>query len=289
MPHLILVLSALIWGATYPSTKAVLAQLPPFSFMFVRFFLGCLLVALAVLALRRRIRCDPATLRMSFIATVFLFLGFALQTEGLVTTTASKSAFITVQYVFLVPLFLRRFEPRTWAAAALSLTGLWLLVDPQGEMTRGDLLTLGCAAAYAGHISCLESFTQKSDPLSLFLWQLAMITVAMFPAMLWERPGADAFALTPLLLSALLVNGVFATGAFAIQVWAQKRLPAPRVALIFSLEPLFAAWLAWLFLDEQLSGRGWIGSLLIVGAVLWGTLGPAASAPKTPLAASHAS
>lgn len=289
MPHLILVLSALIWGATYPSTKAVLTQLQPFSFMFVRFFLGCLLVALAVFALRRRIWYDPATLRMSFIATVFLFLGFALQTEGLVTTTASKSAFITVQYVFLVPLLLRRFEPRTWAAAALSLAGLWLLVDPQGEMTRGDLLTLGCAAAYAGHISCLESFTQKSDPLSLFLWQLVMITVAMFPAMLWERPGADAFALTPLLLSALLVNGVFATGAFAIQVWAQKRLPAPRVALIFSLEPLFAAWLAWLFLDEQLSGRGWVGSMLIVGAVLWGTLGPAASAPKTPLAASHAS
>ncbi|MBM4133268.1 MAG: DMT family transporter [Nitrospira sp.] len=289
MPHLILVLSALIWGATYPSTKAVLAQLPPFSFMFVRFLLGCLLVAAAVLALRRRIQCDPATLRMSVIATVFLFLGFALQTEGLVTTTASKSAFITVQYVFLVPLFLRRFEPRTWAAAGLSLAGLWLLVDPQGEMTRGDLLTLGCAAAYAGHISCLESFTQKSDPLSLFLWQLVMITVAMVPAMLWERPGADAFSLTPLLLSALLVNGVFATGAFAIQVWAQKRLPAPRVALIFSLEPLFAAWLAWLFLDEHLSGRGWVGSTLIVGAVLWGTLGPAASAPKTPLAASHAS
>jgi drug/metabolite transporter (DMT)-like permease len=102
----------------------------------------------------------------------------------------------------------------------------------------------------------------------------------MFPAMLWERPEAGAFALTPLLLSALLVNGVFATGAFAIQVWAQKRLPAPRVALIFSLEPLFAAWLAWLFLDEHLSGRGWVGSILIVGAVLWGTLGSAASAPK---------
>lgn len=289
MPHLILVLSALIWGATYPSTKAVLTQLPPFSFMFVRFFLGCLLVVVAVLVLRRRIRHDPATLRMSFIATVFLFLGFALQTEGLVTTTASKSAFITVQYVFLVPLFLRRFGGRTWAAAGLSVAGLWLLVDPQGEMTRGDLLTLGCAAAYAGHISCLEAFTQKSDPLSLFLWQLVMITVAMFPAMLWERPGGDAFALTPLLLSALLVNGVFATGAFAIQVWAQKRLPAPRVALIFSLEPLFAAWLAWLFLDEQLSGRGWVGSMLIVGAVLLGTLGSAASEPRAPLASSHAS
>jgi len=82
MPHLILVLSALIWGATYPSTKAVLAQLTPFSFMFVRFFLGCLLVVVAVLVLRRRIRHDPATLRMSFIATVFLFLGFALQPKG---------------------------------------------------------------------------------------------------------------------------------------------------------------------------------------------------------------
>ncbi|MFM8552453.1 MAG: DMT family transporter, partial [Nitrospiraceae bacterium] len=244
MPQFILLLSALIWGATYPSTKAVLAQLPPFSFMFVRFLLGLLLVSAAALAWKRRIRSDPATLQRSAIASVFLFLGFALQTEGLVYTTASKSAFITVQYVFLVPLFLRRFGGRTWGAAALSVAGLWLLVDPQGEMNRGDLLTLACAAAYAGHISCLESFTHKSDPLSLFIWQLVMVTAGMFPAMLWERPGIEAFALTPLLLMALLVNGVFATGAFAIQVWVQKRLAAPRVALIFSLEPVFAVWLA---------------------------------------------
>ncbi len=286
MAHLILVLSALIWGGTYPSTKAVLAQLPPFSFMFVRFLLGLLLVAGAVACVRRRIVMNAATLRMSGIATLFLFLGFALQTEGLLYTTASKSAFITVQYVFLVPLYLRRFGGRTWAAAGLSVAGLYLLVDPQGEMTRGDLLTLACAAAYAGHISCLESFTHKSDPLSLFFWQLVMVTAAMFPAMLWERPEPEAFAPTPLLLTALLVNGVFATGAFAIQVWAQKRLAAPRVALIFSLEPVFAAWLAWLFLGEHLSGRGWIGSALIVGAVLYGTLGAAEG--RSPLAASHA-
>jgi len=288
MPQFILLVSALIWGATYPSTKAVLTQLPPFSFMFVRFLLGLALVAGLVLAVRRRLHWDRRTLRLSAIATVLLFLGFALQTMGLVYTSASKSAFITVQYVILVPLFLGRFDTRTWASAGLAVLGLWLLVDPRGTANLGDWLTFGCAAAYAGHISCLESFTHKSDPLSLFLWQLVMITGAMGVMAGWEHPAAAAFALTPVLLSALLINGVLATGAFAIQVWAQKRLPAQRVALIFSLEPVFAAWLAWWFLDEQLAGRAWLGSGLILAAVLAGTLGNPAAPVKERLESSPA-
>jgi drug/metabolite transporter (DMT)-like permease len=53
-------------------------------------------------------------------------------------------------------------------------------------------------------------------------------------------------------------------------MWAQQFLPAQRVALIFSLEPAFAAWLAWYVLNEQLDAQGWIGSLLILAGVAIG-------------------
>ena len=93
--------------------------------------------------------------------------------------------------------------------------------------------------------------------------------------MMWvESPGANAFALTPVLVVGLAVTGIFATGAFAVQVWAQRRVAAQRVALIFSLEPAYAAWLAWYLLGEPLSARGWLGSALILGAVVIGALAP---------------
>jgi drug/metabolite transporter (DMT)-like permease len=55
-------------------------------------------------------------------------------------------------------------------------------------------------------------------------------------------------------------------------VWAQKHVPAQRVALIFALEPALAAWLAWMVLGERLDATGWVGSGLLTVGVLIGTM-----------------
>jgi drug/metabolite transporter (DMT)-like permease len=274
MPRLALILTTLIWGATFPATKAALAQIPPFSFMFLRFLLGTILAVGIYLAVGGRLRVDRALLRMSGIATIFLFLGYVTQTVGLRYTTASNSAFITVLYVVFVPLFLRRFQGRTWFSAALALTGLWFLVHPSLEMNVGDLWTLACAVAFAAHIACIEIYSRRGEPALFFLWQMMLVTAIFGPAMLIEGPAAAHLAPTVVLLVGLGVTGGLATGAFAIQVWAQRLLPAQQVALIFSLEPAFAAWLAWYFLGEQLSAQGWLGSGLILAAVIIGGLTP---------------
>ncbi|MEW6542185.1 MAG: DMT family transporter [Nitrospirota bacterium] len=271
MPQLAVLLSTLIWGATFPATKAALEQIPPFSFLFLRFLLGLLLTVAVLLVLSRwRLRSDRATLQAGLVASLFWTAGYVLQTLGLQHTSASNSAFITVLYVVLVPLFLRRFGGMIWLSAGLALGGLWLLVEPSASMNLGDLLTLGCAAAFAGHICCLESYTRRVEPIPLFLWQMIAITGATGLAMLVEAPGAAQLAPTPVLLAALAVTGLLATGAFAVQIWAQRLISAQRIALFFSLEPAFAAWLAWYFLGEHLSSKAWIGSGLILVAMLVG-------------------
>ena len=287
MPRLALILTTLIWGATFPATKAALAQISPISFMFLRFLLGTILAVGVYLAVGGRLRVDRDLLRMSGIATIFLFLGYVTQTIGLQTTTASNSAFITVLYVIFVPIFLRRFQGRTWFSAALALSGLWFLVTPSLEMNVGDLWTLACAAAFAAHIACMEAYSRRGEPALFFLWQMMLVTLLLGPAMLIEGPTAAQIAPTGILLVGLGVTGGLATGAFAIQVWAQRILPAQQVALIFSLEPAFAAWLSWYFLGEQMSAQGWIGSGLILAAVILGSTAPApatvpAHSPITP-------
>jgi len=288
MPQLALVLTTLVWGATFPATKAALEQLPPFSFLLLRFLLGTVLVLGILLPLGRRLQIDRAMLRMSVIASVFLFLGYTTQTVGLRYTTASNSAFITALYVIFVPLFLRRFGLRIWGSAALALAGLWFLVNPTVSLNQGDLLSLACAAAFGAHIACLERYTRQGDPLSLFVWQLVLVTAVMIPAMVIESPLAASFAPTVVLVVPLMITGVLATGAFAVQVWAQQVVPAQRVALIFSLEPLFAAWLSWYFLGEHLDPRGWLGSVLILIAVVLGTTGQAVDKVTVPVRSSQA-
>ena len=270
MPRLALLLTSLIWGATFPATKVVLEQLPPLSFLFLRFCLGALLVVAGMLLLGFPVRRERCVLRASAIATVWLFLGYLLQTLGLWYTTASNSAFITALYVVFVPLILRRFGRRVWVATCIAMGGLWLLVKPTIAMNVGDLLTLGCAVTFAAHIACLERFTREVDAPSLFTWQMLAMAVILFPAMIIDRAPLESFAPTTTLMVGLGITGGLATGAFAVQMWAQRLIPAQQVALVFASEPVYAAWLSWYFLGESLDLQGWIGSGMIVTAVVIG-------------------
>lgn len=279
MPRLALLLTTFIWGATFPATKAVLEQIPPLSFLFLRFLLGVLLVGGGFLLWRFRLHRESAVLRASAIATGWLFLGYVLQTVGLQYTTASNSAFITALYVVIVPLILRRFDRRVWMATGIAMVGLWLLVKPSASGNLGDFLTLGCAVAFAAHIACLERFTREVDAPSLFAWQMVAMVVLLFPTLLVEQAPARAFAPTTLLLVGLGVTGVLATGAFAVQMWVQRIVPAQQVALVFASEPVYAAGLSWYFLGETLDLQGWVGGGLILLAVLGGAFW---SGPQSP-------
>jgi drug/metabolite transporter (DMT)-like permease len=267
-------LTTVIWGATFPATKAALEQMPPLSFLGLRFLLGTLLIAAWFLTTGYHLRRERAILSASAIATVFLFFGYALQTVGLHYTTASNSAFLTALYVIMVPLMLRRFDRRVMIATAIATAGLWLLVKPSAIMNLGDAMTIGCAIAFAGHIVCLERYTRVFNTPSLLFWQMIAMTWLFLSMMTWEQAPAKAFAPTEALLIGLAVTGVFATGAFAVQMWAQQLIPAQQVALIFASEPAYAAWLAWYFLGETLDVQGWIGSGLILTAVIIGALVP---------------
>ena len=153
------------------------------------------------------------------------------------------------------------------------MVGLWLLVKPSASGNLGDLLTLACAIAFAAHIACLERFTREVDAPSLFAWQMMAMVVLLLPTMLVEQAPAQAFAPTALLLVGLGVTGGLATGAFAVQMWVQRIVPAQQVALIFASEPVYAAGLSWYFLGETLDLQGWVGSGLILLSVLVGAFG----------------
>ena len=132
-------------------------------------------------------------------------------------------------------------------------------------------MTLASAAAFAAHMVCLERYTRTADPVSLFVWQLFFMTLALLGAMWWEHPTASMFEPSRTLIVGLVVTGVLATGAFAVQMWAQRLLPAQQIALLFAVEPAVAAWLAWYFLGETLDAVGWLGSVMILAGVLLGS------------------
>jgi drug/metabolite transporter (DMT)-like permease len=271
-----LVLMTAFWGVTFVVVKGALSHGDPYSFLALRFSIG----ALALTAVARRELFVPQTLRRGLLLGVFLFLGFVLQTVGLVSTTPSRSAFITGMYVVLVPvlglaLFRRRPRASSWMGVVLAAVGMRYLTGAQvGEgqgLSWGDWLTLGCALAYAFHILLTERYAPKSGVVALVgvqLWVVAALSALCLPF------TGVRVEWTPSFIGAAAICGLFASAvAICVQTWAQARTTAVRVALICSMEPVFAGVYSVALGYEVLGVREWVGGGLIIVGVLVAELG----------------
>ena len=270
-----------IWGATFVVVKSALADASTLVFLALRF-------ALAALLLFALFRLRPGSLdgflrqwRGGLVCGFFLFAGYGLQTTGLITTAASKSAFLTGLFVVLVPLFssvLKRRVPRPveFAGAFLAVCGTALLtLDPAAgfRLSPGDLLTIGCAVAFSAHILAVERFSSAQGHQSLTLWQVLSVSALSAAGCWWIEP--PRLVATPRLAGALLATALLATAvSFALYTWAQARTTATRASLIFALEPVFASLTAWFWSRETWTFRTLAGATLILGAIVLVELKP---------------
>jgi drug/metabolite transporter (DMT)-like permease len=262
---------AAIWGATFVMVKEALDSTGPLSFLALRFTLAGL-VLLPVL-IGRRTRLSLALLAGGSLVGLALFAGYALQTAGLQFTSASKAGFITGLAVVIVPalttILVRK--PPSWplslgvvlATAGLALTS----VESDLTVQVGDLLVLGCAISFALHILAVGHFAPSHDVLALTAVQIiSAALLTSLGALLFEAPSLDQFATV---LPAALFTGVFATvAAFYLQTRAQRFTTPTHTALIFSMEPVFAALFGYLLAGELLELRAVVGCGCILAGML---------------------
>lgn len=257
-----LVVAAFLFGATFVVVKEAVVSLPPLAFVGWRFLLGAAVLFLFARPHGRSIWID------GLLAGAFLFVGFASQTAGLSSTTASNSGLITGLYVVFTPLLAAAVRKRppavpTVAGAALSVVGLGLLTVTAGfGLNSGDVLTIVCAVAFAAHIVLLSRLAPRHSVVPFTAIQLLVVAVlALAGSAIFE-----GFPLPPTsVLPALIGTGALvAAGAFLLQVRAQTVIGPSRTAIVLSAEPLFAAATAAVVLGERLTPRGWFGAALIM-------------------------
>lgn len=305
--YLLMLLVVAVWGSTFVVVKSALADATPAAFNLLRMTLAFAVLAAAY----RRSWKELLGWQIAAGAAVGLCLaaGYQFQTTGLLRTTPSKCAFITGLVVVLVPLFsllpgLRppgTHKPR-WNAflgAGLAFAGIVLLTVPAAAEARGqgialilaaglpdftsinpgDLLTLGCAVAFTFHCLALGHFSPRIDFRSLALLQVGFAAVFMALSLpLIERPQLHW---TPRLALALLLAAVLATAvAFSIQSWAQAVLPATHMALLLTLEPVFAWITSYLAAGERLGLRPASGAVLILAGIALTELVPQPHLPS---------
>lgn len=270
-----LVLVTLIWGTTFIVTKVSIEQVPPLLYLAIRFFLA---FGLLVVFFGNRLRhASWQEIKTGVLVGLILFVGFATQTIGMrdPDTTASKAAFITGLSVILTPLLAMLFlkKKSNWATlvgAFLAFAGLATLsLNGQGGelVSWGDLLILVCAVAFAGHIIAVGKFAPAMDTGVLTTVQIGVAGLLCgITGLAIETVPANV---SQEIWWGLVYMGLVATaGVLFLQTWSQRFTTPTRTAIIFTLEPVFAAVFAYWFLADAFTIRTIMGGILILAGIL---------------------
>ncbi|NDJ79148.1 MAG: DMT family transporter [Chloroflexi bacterium] len=258
---------ALIWGSTFVLVKNALDDVDPFTFVAWRFIAAS--IVLLLIFHRRMVGITRQELLAGALIGVWLVQGYVYQTIGLQTTTTAKAGFITGLSVVIVPVLstvLLRHPPTRGAVLGVvaATTGLGMLtLDKDLTVETGDLWVLACAFAFALHIITVGRFSPHHDPVRLSIVQIGTVAVlATGSAFVFETPTLDLPSAT---WGAIMFTGVVATAlVFSLQVYVQRSTTSTQTALIFALEPVFAAFFGWWWASERLGAREIVGCGLIL-------------------------
>ncbi len=262
----VLLVVTIIWGTSFPLLKGAINSLSPSAILATRF-------AVAALPFTPYLRfLNLPLLRDGVCLGLIIFTTLSLQTVALETISANHAAFIASFSVILVPLLAqllgRQVLMKTFLAAGIAIFGIGVMCWDE-QIVIGDLLMLGNALLYSIYILKLESITLRHPTLPLTAIQLWVITIV---SLMWAAPDLvrqhEAINAN---FGVLLYLGLVDTAAtIVLQVLAQRWVNAYQTALMYTLEPIFAAVFSFLFLGEKLGVRGLIGATLVLVAMVFG-------------------
>ena len=283
----LLILTAIIWGASFISQKLGMDYVGPYAFTVGRSLLGGVFLLLVLWGRKALEIPTPhgdspkywrTVFRAGFFCGTALFVGLVFQQVGLQTTPAGISGFITTNYVMIVPilgLFLG-LRPRgtVWIGVLLALAGLYL-ISTNGTTKLvagiGEALTLGGAFCFSIQILVIDHYVPKTDIIAMSCVELFVCFVEGLPFLL--LPSEQALLSPTALwkaLPAIAYAGVMSSGVgFTLQMIAQKRMPAALASIIMSMESVFAMLFGMLLLHESHTPAKLLGCLLVFIAVVF--------------------
>jgi drug/metabolite transporter (DMT)-like permease len=266
-PWALLAVSA-SWGMAFVVMKDAIERQSVNNFLFSRFSLA----VLVMLALRPSVvkRIDRDLLLRAASAGVFLGFGYIFQTLGLARTGAAITGFVTGLYVVMTPLlayfFLKeKLNKLIWSCVFLATIGLGLLSIRGFSVGIGEMLVLASAFFFAAHIIALGKWSSGRDVYAMTVVQLAMCAllsgIASIPEGYSAPPDTGVWAVV--VFTAVICTAV----AFVIQTWSQSHMTTTKVAVILTMEVVFAAIFAMIFGGERLTLQATLGGILVLTAM----------------------
>jgi hypothetical protein len=259
---------AAAWGLAFVVMKDAIERQSVNNFLFTRFTLAVVVMVLIRPQVVKKFNND--LLLRGSMAGVFLGFGYIFQTLGLERTGAAITGFITGLYVVLTPLLAsfvlkEQISRFVWLCIFIATIGLALLSVQGFSVGFGEMLVLMSAIFFAAHIIALSKWSPGRDVYAMTVVQLTICALMAGIASISEgySPPPDRGVWAVVVFTAVFATAV----AFIIQTWSQAHISATKVAVILTMEVVFAALFAVVFGGEVLTLQVLLGGLLVLLAM----------------------
>lgn len=274
---------ALMWGGSYLAAQVMTDVAAPSTVLALRFLPSALvLIAVAVI---RRATFSRRVLWVGLVLGVFQAVTLLLETYAVTRTSATNAGVLVCLTIVIAPA-LEGVTSRTplprpyYAAAALSIVGVALLLGPSGltAPNLGDLFVLLAATTrallmvFSGHLTRGHSFDAVALNTVQTCLNAILFTAVAGPAIGPTLVGLDGWHWLDL---AFLSLGC-ACAAFLLQLWAIHHTSATRASLLMGTEPLWALAFGILLAGDRPGIIGFIGAVVIITATWWANASKAA-------------
>lgn len=277
----LVMLSAVLWGTVGIGTQLLynISNTNPISIGFFRlaFAVPALFVACWFIVGRRMFNIQRRDLGLMLLIGAMLalyqvcYMG-AVQRAGVSVAVLVTLCTAPVLVALLSVIFLReRLTGPILLALVCALAGTLLLIDfqsttqPVGDTIAGVLLALGSALGYAVFTLCGRRLAGHYHPLQSLTIGFGVGAVLL---LLIALPAGLVMDYSPQAWGVLLYLGLVPTAlAYVIFLNGMKTTPATVASIATLVEPLTSTVLAMVLFNERLAPAGWIGALLLLGAM----------------------
>jgi len=266
---LLLVLITAFWGMSYFLTDLCMTGMTPMGLNAFRFLIG--FAVLAAVFWKKMRPISRQTLKYGVLVGLALSAVYVFYAYGILYTSITNAGFICALPVVTTPVIefivtRKRPNKKLFFALVLCTVGMGMLtLNEQFKPALGDILCLGVAVFYGVDLVVTDRAVHKSevDPLQMGVIQLGVVgVVTLILTLVLEKPTLPS---TPEVWAAALFLAIFCTGiAFVVQTVQQQYTTASHVGLIFTLEPVFSAIVAFVLAGERLRPMGYAGAVLMM-------------------------
>ena len=278
IPVLALLICCMIWGTTFVAIKNISTLIDPYLLATLRSLIAVIVLFPVLIFTKNKTSFfNKQAAKYGLITGLILGGIYVVQTIGMQFTSSNHSAFISSSAVIMIPIILviagkQTLNLKQISCIFLIAIGLYFLTNTNDNQPYnvGDTITFFGAIICAFHIILSGQYVRKTDFLGLVFYQFLFATLISFLGLIIHSELTE----TKILYDSSAINGILYLGFFGtlicffVTIWAQKFVNTITTAMLFSLEPVFAAITSFILLNEKLPSSEIFGALLIISGLI---------------------